>query len=182
MVFHALNGYHGCYFVYGQTGTGKTYSMGVLNQITQESQGVIPSSLDFIFRFFQEQEKANLVADWSVHLSFYQIYQEQIQDLFNPLNKNLQVREEAGEIFVEDLVEVPVKTLAQAMTIINAGLEHRQMASQSMNQTSSRSHTILNVDIFQTKQIDYNKSEEVQGCLTLVDLAGSERVRHTTSR
>jgi hypothetical protein len=60
-----------------------------------------------------------------VHLSFYQIYQEQIQDLFNPSNKNLQVREEFGEVFVEDLVEVPVKNLSQAMTIINAGLEHR---------------------------------------------------------
>ena len=37
----------------------------------------------------------------------------------------MQIREEAGEVFVEDLVEVPVKNLHQAMTIINAGLEHR---------------------------------------------------------
>ena len=55
LVFHVLNGYHGCYFVYGQTGTGKTYSMGVLNKISFDSQGIIPSSLDFIFRFFEEQ-------------------------------------------------------------------------------------------------------------------------------
>jgi hypothetical protein len=60
-------------------------------------------------------------------------------------------------VFVEDLVEVPVKNLHQAITIINAGLEHRQMASQNMNSTSSRSHTILNVDVYQTKQISYNK-------------------------
>jgi Kinesin motor domain len=60
---------------------------------------------------------------------------------------------------VEDLVEVPVQSLGQAMTIINAGLEHRQMASQNMNLTSSRSHTILNVDVYQTKQIAFNKTQ-----------------------
>lgn len=84
-------------------------------------------------------------------------------------------------MFVEDLVEVPVKNLTQAMSIINAGLEHRQMASQNMNLTSSRSHTILNIDVYQTKQIAYNKTQQVSGRLTLVDLAGSERVRSTTS-
>ncbi len=78
--------------------------------------------------------------------------------MFNPQNRNLQVREEFGEVFVEDLVEVPVKNLHQAMTIINAGLEHRQMASQNMNLTSSRSHTILNIDVYQTKQIAFNKT------------------------
>jgi len=55
------------------------------------------------------------------------------------------------------------------------------MASQNMNLTSSRSHTILNVDVYQTKQIAYNKTQQVSGRLTLVDLAGSERVRSTTS-
>jgi kinesin family member 15 len=89
--------------------------MGVLNKISYESQGIIPSSLDFIFRFFEEQqsqpENEMSLLDWKVHISFYQIYQEQIQDLFNPQNKNLQVREEFGEVFVEDLVEVPVKNL-----------------------------------------------------------------------
>ena len=56
------------------------------------------------------------------------------------------------------------------------------MASQNMNLTSSRSHTILNIDVYQTKKIAYNKTSEVSGRLTLVDLAGSERVRHTTSK
>ncbi len=63
--------------MYGQTGTGKTYSMGVLNQIDYESQGIIPSSLDFIFRFFEEQSGPDSsLLDWKIHLSFYQIYQE----------------------------------------------------------------------------------------------------------
>jgi hypothetical protein len=53
--------------------------MGVLNKISFDSQGVIPSSLDFIFRFFEEQmshgQESSLL-DWKVHISFYQIYQE----------------------------------------------------------------------------------------------------------
>jgi len=54
-----------------------------------------------------------------------------VQDLLNPQNKNLAVREEAntGEVFVADLVEVPIRNLQQAMNIVNAGLLHRQMAS-----------------------------------------------------
>lgn len=47
----------------------------------------------------------------------------------NPSAKNLKIREENGDVYLEDLVSVPVSTLSQAMNIINAGLEHRQMAS-----------------------------------------------------
>ena len=59
-----------------------------------------------------------------------------------------------------------------------------------MNDTSSRSHTILHVDVYQTKSvrskfrsIDPNEEvEQIQARLVLVDLAGSERVRRTTSK
>ena len=42
LVYNVLNGYNGTYFFYGQTGTGKTYTMGVLNSIDIHSQGIIP--------------------------------------------------------------------------------------------------------------------------------------------
>ena len=60
----------------------------------------------------------------------------------------MSVREESGEVFVEGLVEVPVQTLEQSMNIVNAGLSYRKMASQAMNDTSSRSHTILHIDVY----------------------------------
>ena len=100
----------------------------------------------------------------------------------------MSVREESGEVFVEGLVEVPVQTLEQSMNIVNAGLVHRQMASQKMNETSSRSHTILHVDVYQTryKQDGNNAAtdqvEYLKGRLVLVDLAGSERVNKTNSK
>jgi len=81
----------------------------------------------------------------------------------------------------------------QAIKIINAGMKFRQIASQKMNDTSSRSHTILHIDVYQTRQPQTGQSsnqrenesdqiEQVQARLVLVDLAGSERVRRTTSK
>lgn len=70
-------------------------------------------SLDFLFSSLSEQERrSQSQLEWSIHISFYQIYQENIQDMFNPENKNLTIREENGEVFVEDLVEVPVKSFS----------------------------------------------------------------------
>ena len=57
LIEHVLNGFNGTYFVYGQTGTGKTHSMGVLNQIDEHSNGVIPSSLNSIFSNLYSRDK-----------------------------------------------------------------------------------------------------------------------------
>ena len=54
LVMNVLNGYNGTYFVYGQTGTGKTHTMGVLNNINTRSEGIIPQSVDYIIKFLQE--------------------------------------------------------------------------------------------------------------------------------
>ena len=90
-----------------------------------------------------------MLLQWHVHLSVYQIYQDQIHDLLNPeKGKNLQIREENGEIFVEKLTEVPIHTVDQAIQMINAGMKYRQIAAQRMNDTSSRSHTILHIDVY----------------------------------
>lgn len=90
------------------------------------------------------------------------------------------IREEQGEVYIHDLVEVPVANLDQALTLINAGLTQRVIASQNMNETSSRSHTVLYIDVEQ--QIHTRDGTQIiQGRLVLADLAGSERVRRTTS-
>lgn len=146
LVHHVLNGYNGVYFVYGQTGTGKTHTMGTLTKMTVSSQGVIPQSLDYIFRYIEANQSAD--CSFEVRVSFYQIYLDAIQDLLNPENKNLNIHEDEGEIYVDDLVEVPVGSVAQAMKLINAGLDFREVAAQNMNITSSRSHTILNIELF----------------------------------
>ena len=183
LAMHVLNGYNGTYFVYGQTGTGKTHSMGVLAQLDQTSKGIVPNSLEFIFNALYEMRSQQLIVDWQVNISFFQIYMEHVSDLLNPGgNHNMNIREEGGEIFVEDLSECQVGSLDQAMKLVNAGLMHREMGSHQMNETSSRSHTILHIDVYQTRRTEQtNRVEHIHGRLVLADLAGSERVRKTTS-
>lgn len=88
------------------------------------------------------------------------------------------IREDKNDVYIEDLIEVHVKTLNQAMNIINAGLSFRKMGSQGSNDTSSRSHTLLNIDIYQN-MVNDDHIQSVSSRLTLVDLAGSERIRKT---
>ena len=66
----------------------------------------------------------------------------------------------------------------QAINVVNAGLAYRKMGAQGLNTTSSRSHTLLNIDIYQN-MINNDHIQSVSSRLTLVDLAGSERVRKT---
>ena len=64
LAMHVLNGYNGTYFVYGQTGTGKTHSMGVLNQIDATSQGIVPNSLQYIFDSLHDMQAKRIINDW----------------------------------------------------------------------------------------------------------------------
>lgn len=51
---HALMGYNGTVFVYGQTGTGKTHTMGILSKLSYNSKGIIPLTLKYLFDYFNE--------------------------------------------------------------------------------------------------------------------------------
>jgi hypothetical protein len=68
-----LNGFNGTYFVYGQTGTGKTYTMGVLKSIEFGAQGIIPNTLEYLFNQLKDHKNNS---KFTVHLSFYHIYLE----------------------------------------------------------------------------------------------------------
>jgi Kinesin motor domain len=164
LVNYVLQGYNGTFFVYGQTGTGKTHTMGLLKKISPKAEGIIPSVLKDIF----DKEESP-----SVTLSFLQIYMENVYDLLKPDKKPLQVREDPnGGIFVKDLTQVPIENYSQAANLINAGLCNRIMGSHNANLTSSRSHIVLALEIEQ---------KHCTSRMTLIDLAGSERVGSTSS-
>lgn len=91
---------------------------------------------------------------------------ESIQDLLNPEGKNLEVREEGKEVYIKDLVEVHVTTLKQAIDIVNAGLSFRKVGEHGGNKTSSRSHTLLNIDIYQNL-VNNDHIQSVSSRLTL---------------
>lgn len=86
---NVLEGNNGSLFVYGQTGTGKTYTMGTLESIKREDQGLIPLALNHILGHLHSTRNPD---EWSICISFMQIYMEDIYDLFNPSNGKLQIR------------------------------------------------------------------------------------------
>jgi len=178
-----LQGIHGSILAYGQTGTGKTYTMGILDRVSADDYGIIPGSMRQIFNHIQvSKQRASCSAIWSTTLSFLQIYLESVQDLFaayegNSVNQRLQIREHPTKgVYVPNLSEIPVATLSEAVALINMGLEGRNTAATNMNALSSRSHTILTVTISRSECMCGACCGAVRKTkLKLVDLAGSER-------
>jgi hypothetical protein len=158
----ALEGYHGVLFVYGQTGTGKTHTLGLNRKVTFRAEGIVPRTLRHLFE---------RLPGGSISLSFMQLYQENVYDLLNSEHRPLALREDAGQVFVQNLIKVPVSEFTQAANLINAGLNNRVTAHQSVNHTSSRSHVMLTLNL--------DLGNGLVSKLTLIDLAGSERVRST---
>ena len=76
LINSALEGINGTLFCYGQTSSGKTYTMeGIHND--EKLMGVIPRMMQYIFILI---EKANSDIEYSVKCQYYQIYNEEIQE------------------------------------------------------------------------------------------------------
>ena len=203
VVSDVLRGFNGTIFAYGQTGTGKTYTMGILETVYDERAGIIPRAISQIFDHVAAQETAEI----HVTLSFLQIYRESIQDLLATASgelrgpdENLVIREDPHRgFYVEGLQEYSVRNYGEAEALLNLGLESRAIASTLMNVTSSRSHTILTLNLQQHFERSDDAGEgrpprapntpggrgysrTVKSKLLMVDLAGSERVRRTISK
>ena len=197
IVHGALQGMNGAIFAYGQTGTGKTYTMGILDEVEPSSVGIVPRTLSHVFGHVESEAEAS----WTVTMSFLQIYLETIHDLLAPSGSRttvdddgkpvsfsgLNIREDPKRgFYVEGLKKYIVQNIGETVELINYGLRNRVMAPTLMNTTSSRSHTLLTLEIEKTtvetgpQGQSYNRT--LTGKLLLVDLAGSERVRRTTSQ
>jgi hypothetical protein len=194
VVNDVLKGFNGTIFAYGQTGTGKTYTMGILEFVNNEHAGIIPRAISLLFDYVNNQENFSEI---TISLSFLQLYRETIQDLLAPINgtsvgdDNLAIREDPHRgFYVEGLQEFNVHTYSEAEALLNLGLENRAIAPTLMNATSSRSHTVLTLNIEQrnsnspnSSSVNTNKyTRTVRSKLLMVDLAGSERVRRTVSK
>jgi kinesin family protein 3/17 len=93
-VCSALEGYNATIFAYGQTGTGKTYTMeGFKYSLTDENRGIIPRAIEDIFSYIEAGSKDEEVT-FMVRASYIQIYNENVSDLLRNEKKNLQIRED----------------------------------------------------------------------------------------
>ncbi|PHH56023.1 Kinesin heavy chain [Ceratocystis fimbriata CBS 114723] len=169
-----LNGYNGTVFAYGQTGAGKSYTMMGGNLDDEENRGVIPRIVEQIFFSIMSSPSS---IEYTVRVSYMEIYMERIRDLLAPQNDNLPVHEEKNRgVYVKGLLEVYVSSVQEVYEVMRRGGNARAVSATNMNQESSRSHSIFVITITQ-KNVETGSAKS--GQLFLVDLAGSEKVGKT---
>ena len=167
-----LDGYNGTVLAYGQTSSGKTYTMqGEME--TENTQGIIPRMISHVFKHISKNEGT----DFMIKVSMIEIYQEKIRDLFDISKVNLNIREDSIKgIYVEGATERYVGGANDVLSLLEFGSANRAQAATNMNEHSSRSHSIFILTINQTNKIEgFSKI----GKLYLVDLAGSEKISKT---
>ncbi|TPX36931.1 hypothetical protein SmJEL517_g00912 [Synchytrium microbalum] len=141
-----LMGYNCTIFAYGQTGTGKTYTMeGDLNDIRGRDAGIIPRTLHSLFDTLESDTN-----EYSVRVS--------------------------GSVVIQGLEELLVKNAEDVIAILQRGSVRRQTAATKMNEVSSRSHCIFSITVHIKETTPDGEELLKVGKMNLVDLAGSENI------
>ena len=154
-------------FAYGQTGSGKTYTLfGNVNSNKNIVYGLYALAGYDIFQIKNNEPKFKY---FEIFVSFYEIYCDKLYDLLNNKNR-LETREDyKHDINIVGLSEQKINSLEELMKIINLGSKQRTIGKTGANSESSRSHGIIQLRIFDTK----NNSQHAK--ISFIDLAGSER-------
>lgn len=190
VVESVLSGYNGTIMAYGQTGTGKTYTLGTVGKDDASERGIMVRALEDIIA-------SKSPASDSVEISYLQIYMESVQDLLAPEKINMPIVEDPknGEVSLSGAAVVKIQDLDHFIQLLQIGEANRHASNTKMNTESSRSHAILmvyfrrsihakeakeeNNRAFQGK--DARSSDHIiptvrKSKLLIVDLAGSERL------
>ena len=171
-----VDGYNSTIFAYGQTGTGKTYTMeGFIYDYLSPKKGLIPRAIEDIFKYIENNSNSDTT--FIIRVTYLQIYNESIDDLLKPEKKHLSIRESQKKgLYVEGLSEWAVRSPNDIYALLERGAQCRTKASTNMNDVSSRSHAVFTIILEQMK-ICNGKKRFKSGKLNMVDLAGSERVK-----
>ncbi len=198
-----VSGLNGTIFAYGQTSSGKTFTMqgsGTIEEGDNEDGGGIVhmAARDIFSHIGNDSER-----DYLIRVSFVEIYNEEVRDLLVGGNRVLPIREDPTRGVFVDSAEHLVQNYQFLLSTLFAGEKNRAFASTGMNERSSRSHTIFRItvesrskrsdrededenndDNFEEESTSSNDDDDGAvrvSTLNLVDLAGSESVRHTGS-
>ncbi|CAD6201612.1 unnamed protein product [Miscanthus lutarioriparius] len=171
LVTSVLDGYNVCVFAYGQTGTGKTFTM----EGTESNRGVNYRTLEELFNIAEER-KESVTYDLSV--SVLEVYNEQIRDLLaTSPSKKLEIKPNSeGQNHVPGLVQAKIENINEVWKVLQTGSNARAVGSNNVNEHSSRSHCMLCIMV---RAKNLLTGECTSSKLWLVDLAGSERLAKT---
>ncbi|KAG0275586.1 hypothetical protein BGZ95_008613 [Linnemannia exigua] len=193
LVQSAMEGFNGTVFAYGQTSSGKTYTMsGTSNQ-----PGITPRAVEDVFKHIRE----NSEREFLLRVSYLEIYNESIRDLLSPEAIDLKIHEDRKRgVYVSPLKEEIVTTPSQVMRIIQRGDYQRHTSSTDYNVHSSRSHSIFQIVIESRERaptaplsptvptgrkmsLGLRSPSAVRvSQLNLIDLAGSEKASSDVER
>ncbi|KAI4301878.1 hypothetical protein L6164_035115 [Bauhinia variegata] len=176
----AIDGYNVCILAYGQTGTGKTFTMDG----TKERPGIIPRALEELFRLASLDNSSSL----TFSMSMLEVYMGNLRDLLAPRSSirtyesmtkcNLNIQTDAkGMVEIEGLSEVEILDYSRARWWYNKGKRVRSTSWTNVNEASSRSHCLTRITIFRRGGALEAKREISK--LWMVDLGGSERLLKT---
>ncbi|XP_064589378.1 kinesin-like protein KIF21B isoform X1 [Zonotrichia leucophrys gambelii] len=162
-----FEGYNATVLAYGQTGAGKTYTMGTGfdMSISEEEQGIIPRAISHLFSGIEERRRAaqsqGLAApEFKVSAQFLELYNEEILDLFDSTRdpdsrhrkSNIKIHEDAsGSIYTTGVTSRLISSQDELIQCLKQGALSRTTASTQMNVQSSRSHAIFTIYLCQTR-------------------------------
>lgn len=182
LIDQVLLGFNCTVFAYGQTGTGKTYTMEGYRSDKNLSWdedphcGMIPRAISQLFDKLQDED-----SKFSVRCSFLELYNEEVYDLLSSIEDSTKLRiyddvQRKGSVIVGGLTEAVVKSKEDIFDILERGSAKRQTAATLLNACSSRSHTIFSITV-QIRDGSLQGEDLIKvGKLNLVDLAGSENI------
>ncbi|KAG0502834.1 hypothetical protein HPP92_002906 [Vanilla planifolia] len=162
----SLRGINGTIFAYGQTSSGKTYTM----------RGITERAVNDIYKHIENTP----AREYIIKISAMEIYNEVVKDMLKPDSGPLRLLDdpEKGTI-AEKLEEQIVKDIAHLRHLIGICEAQRQVGETSLNDASSRSHQIIRLMIESSLKESSGCVNSYMANLNLVDLAGSERASQT---
>ncbi|XP_075051742.1 kinesin-like protein KIF21B isoform X4 [Mixophyes fleayi] len=202
LVEGCFQGYNATVLAYGQTGAGKTHTMGSgFDLVVSDMElGIIPRAVRQLFSTIQQRtatacDNGRPEPSFKVSAQFLELYNEEILDLFDVSRdpdsrhrkSNIRIHEDASSgIYVSGASTRSVSSEAELLQLLKEGALSRTTASTQMNSQSSRSHAIFTVHLHQTcvsescladaPSLEY---ETLTAKFHFVDLAGSERLKRT---
>ena len=169
-----VNGFNATVFAYGATGAGKTYTM----LGNDDNPGIMSLTFGELFKKIKNYTNR----DYLIKLWYLEIYNENIKDLLINNSPNLELREDPNRgLIVNGITEIITNSSEHILSILKKGNKNRTTEATNANQTSSRSHAILQIMVSYKEKTNTNNKIKY-GKLSLIDLAGSERASVTKNK
>jgi centromeric protein E len=140
-----MEGYNAVIFAYGQTASGKTFTLSG----DDDEPGIIPRAMKDVFAFIRRTP----AREYLLRCSYLEIYNESIHDLLAPPSSaaanpvQIQGGGAGGDVVLTPLREEVVTSLKGVKEVLRRGEGNRRTACTDWNERSSRSHSVFRMVI-----------------------------------